>query len=333
MSILNVLMTMKRPQSQIDYLREKLDDDINLIMPRDYSEEAILEHIKEADVLLGNYITEAMLESGNIKLIQVPIAGIEKLDFELLSRYDIPVCNSHSNALPVAETALALLLGIAKKIPYHDRLLRKGDWNKTTKEDSKEALSLHNSYVSNSKVGFIGYGHIARNIARLLSGFSCELMAIVNDKSKKYDELSFIGDQDDLDYVLSSVDYLIVAVPLTPKTEGMLNMDNLVKMKKTAYLINISRGRVIDEEALFYVLSNNLIRGAALDVWYKYPEGEELTMPSNYDFHKLHNVIMTPHRADIMYDGYPFIDDAIDNLKAFRDGKELKNILDLSKRY
>ena len=330
---INVLFTMSRPQMQIDYIKEKLGDGFNLIFPKDYSEESILEHIDQADVLLGNYITAPMLDNGNIKLIQVPIVGIEKLDFDLLAKYDIPVCNTHSNALAVAEAAVALLLSIAKKIPYHDKLLRKGDWNKKATEDSKEALSLHNSYVSNSTVGFIGYGHIARNIANLLKGFNCEFMAIVNDKSQRYDELDFIGDENDLNYLLSNVDYLVVAVPLTPRTEGMLNKDNLRNMKKTSYIINIARGRVIDEEGLYYILSNNLIRGAALDVWYNYPQDMELTIPSNYDFHKLNNVIMTPHRADIMYDSYPFLDGAIENLKAFKEGKEVKNILDLSKGY
>ena len=330
---INVLLTMTRPQTQIEYIRDNLGDGFNLILPKYYSEESILEYIDEAEVLLGNYFTKPMLDKGNIKLIQVPIVGIERLDFDLLSKYDIPVCNTHSNALAVAETAVALLLSIAKKIPYHDKLLRKGDWNESVTVDSKEALSLHNSYVSNSTVGFIGYGNIARNIANLLKGFSCELMAIVNDKSQRYDELSFIGDEDDLGYLLSNVDYLIVAAPLTPKTEGMLNKDNLRKMKKTSYIINISRGKVIDEEGLYYVLSNNLIRGAAIDVWYNYPQDKELTMPSNYDFHKLNNIIMTPHRADIMYDSYPFLDGAIENLIAFKEGKELKNILDLSKGY
>ena len=334
MEKINILFTSKRPQIQFDYLRRHLEDDCNFIFPSDYCEESILEHIKEADVLVGDYITESMLNYENIKLIQVPIVGVEKLNFELQSKFDIPVCNSHSNALAVAETAVALLLSIAKKIPYHDKLLRKGDWNKTITEDSKESLSMYNSYISNSTVGFVGYGNIAKKITSLLKGFNCKFMAIVTDKNKKYDEISFLGDISDLDYVLANVDYLVVAAPLTPKTKGMLNMNNLTKMKNTAYIINISRGKVIDEESLYYILSENLIRGAAIDVWYNYPTNNELTLPSaNYDFHKLDNIIMTPHRADLMYDGFPYLDDAIDNIKAFKEGKGLKNILDLTKGY
>ena len=334
MDNINILFTTKRPKIEIDYLKKYLVNDYNFIFPNVYSEKGILEYLDEADVLFGDYVTESMLKTGNIRLIQVPQAGIENLDVELLSNYHIPVCNSHSNALSVAESAVGLLLGIAKKIPYHDKLMRNGDWNNTVTEDSQEVLSMYGSYVSNKVVGFIGYGNIAKKITKLLQGFDCKYMAIVTNKNKKYDELDFLGDKRDLDYMLSNVDYLVVAAPLTDETRGMLNKDNLIKMKNTAYIINISRGKVIDEESLYYVLSQNLIRGAAIDVWYNYPTNNELTFPSvNYDFHKLNNIIISPHRADLIYDEYPYLDHAIENIKALKEGREFINVLNLTKGY
>lgn len=333
MKEIKILFTTRRPKPEIDYLKRHLVGPYKLIFPNTYTEEGILEHIEDVDILLGDFVTREMLERGDIKLVQVPFAGIENLDSELLSNYDVPVCNSHSNALAVAESAVALLLSIAKKIPYHDKLLRNGDWNKTTSEDTSESLSIYGSYLYNKRVGFIGYGNIGRRISKLLSGFDCKYMAIVRDKNKHYEELDFIGDRNDLDYVLSNADYLIIAAPLTEGTEGMLNLNNLKKLKRTAYIINISRGRIIDEESLYYILSNNLIRGAAIDVWYNYPEDDELTRPSKFDFHKLNNIIMSPHRADLIYGHYPYWDDAIKNIKALREGKDLINLLDLRKGY
>lgn len=332
---MNILLNKKLHDREVNYLRENLGQDYNLIIPNDFTEEEIINNIGKADVLLGDNITKEMLDKGNIKLIQIPFAGVERLDCELLSKYNIPVCNSHSNSLPVAEYAVALLLSIAKKLPYHDKLLREGNWNNIVQEDTYEGLSTYSSYVYNKTIGFIGYGSIGRKVAKLLKGFDPKLMAIVNDKNKSYEELDFIGDKNDLDYVLENADYLVVASPLTPETRGMLNKDNLVKMKKTSYIINISRGRIIDESSLYYVLENNLIRGAAIDTWYNYPKNEvDPTFPSRkFDFHKLNNIIITPHRADLIYGEIPYLDHAIQNIKALKEGKELINRVDLSKGY
>lgn len=334
MEKINILFTNQRTQIEIDYLKKHLTESYQFIFPETYTEESILEHIKDADVLVGDYVTKEMLEQGDIKLMQLPTAGIDQLNTVLLSKYDITVCNSHSNATAVAESAVALLLSIAKKLPYHDGLLRKGDWNREVQEDTPESLSVFGSYVSGKTIGFIGYGNIARKISRMLSGFDCEYMAVVRDKNKTYKELSFIGDENDLDYVLESSDYLIVAAPLTKDTEGMLNMNNLTKLKPSSYIINISRGRVIEEKSLYRLLSERLIRGAAIDVWYQYPENSEETLPSvNYNFHELNNIIMSPHRADLIYDKYPQLDDVVENIKALKTGEPLKNKLDLNTGY
>lgn len=318
----------------MDYISKNLNDNYNIIIPTSFSEEELLKHIYNVDVLLGDYVTKSLLDNGNIKLVQVPQAGIENLDIELLKKYEIPVCNSHSNALAVAESAVALLLSIAKKIPYHDKIFREGNWNNIVVEDTKDTLSTYGSYVYGKTIGFIGYGNIGRRIGKLLSGFDCKYMAIVNNKNKEYEELAFVGDKDDLNYVLTNADYLIIAAPLTKDTESMINMGNIGKMKKTAYIINISRGKVIEESSLYYVLKNNLIRGAAIDAWYNYPKGTEHVLPSKrYDFHKLNNIIMSPHRADLIYDEYPFLDDAILNIKALNEGRKLINVLKFNKGY
>ena len=331
---LNIVFNQKRNSIEQAYIRDKLGEGYNIFFPESNSSKEIIEHVKAADVLVGTNITKEMLDGSNLKLIQIPHAGVERLNFELLKQYDIPVCNSHSNSQSVAEFALGLLFGIAKKIPYHDKLLRAGNWNASVLEDSKEGLSIHSSYIYNKTVGFIGYGKIGKQIAKLLGGFDCNFMAIVSDKNKVYQELDFIGNKEDLKYVLSKVDYLVIAAPLTNETRGMINMSNILNMKKSSFIINISRGKVIEEESLFYMLDNNLIRGAAIDTWYNYPNNYEDAYPSKkYEFHKLNNIIMSPHRADAIYDEAPYIDDALYNIKALKTGKELINRINLIKGY
>ena len=321
--------------ADIEYMKKNLDEGFDIVTPEKFDDEEILKHIEDVEILLGDNIKKEMLERGNVQLIQIPFAGVERLNYELLSNYDIPVCNSHSNALCVAEYAVGLLLGISKKIPYHDKLLRNGDWNRDSRKWEEGEVSAFSSYVSNKTIGFIGYGNIGRNIGKLLQGFNPKLMAIVSDKNKEYEELDFIGDANDLDYVLENADYIIVAAALTHETRGMLNKSNLTKMKDTAYIINISRGRIIDEESLFYILENKLITGAAIDTWYNYPDGtSNITYPSNkYDFHKLDNIIISPHRAAQIVGEAPYLDDAIYNINQYRKNKEFINRLNLKKGY
>lgn len=329
-----VLMVTEQSRSKIKYIEDSLGEEFDLIVPEDFDEKSILKHISEAKILLGDNITRGMLDQGTIELVQVPWAGVERLDFELLSNYDIPICNSHSNAMAVAEYAVGLLLGISKKISYHDKLLRSGDWNRIKKEE-KNSETIYSSYISNKSIGFIGYGNIGRNIGKLLKGFNPKIMAIVSDKSKKYDEVDFLGDSNDLDYVLENSDYIVVATALTKETEGMLNKENLTKMKSTAYIINISRGKVIDEEGLYHVLDNRLIAGAGIDTWYNYPKNnEDIIYPSErYDFHKLNNIIITPHRAAEIDGEFTYLNDAIDNIKRYKKEKNYKNKLNIKKGY
>ena len=128
---MNILLTKKFMQSDIDYIKAGLSDGIALIEPKEYTEAGVLEKINEADAVLGGMFSEPLLKASNhIKLFQIPWTGVDNIDFALLSRYGIDtVCNSHSNAFVVAEHAMALYCSVAKKISYHDRRLRHGDWN------------------------------------------------------------------------------------------------------------------------------------------------------------------------------------------------------------
>lgn len=328
----NILLTTKLSDSQVNYIKDNIGSEFNLIVPESFDETEILKHIQDVKIILGDNITKAMLDGGNIELIQIPWAGVEKLEFELLKNYDIPVCNSHSNALSVAEHAVGLLLSIAKKIPYHDNLLRGGDWNRV---GNKNVESQYSSYISNKTIGIIGYGNIGKNIAKLMKGFNPKIMAIVSDKTREYNEVDFIGDKNDLDYVLENSDYLLVATALTDETRGMLNKENLIKMKDTSYIINISRGRIIDEESLYYLLENRLIAGAGIDTWYNYPENpNDITYPSKkYDFHKLSNILISPHRAAQIDGEFTYLDDAVDNIKEFHKDKNYMNKLNIEKGY
>lgn len=332
MEKLKVLVTAKFSKSQIKYIEEGLGEGFELVIPEDL-EGDLSEYKKDTPILLGDYITDNIIKDSGVRTVQIPWAGVDKLNIDLVKSYGLDVYNSHSNALSVAEYAVAMLLGIGKKIPFHDKIFREGDWNRRGKEDLGHE-NLFSDYLYGKKVGFIGYGNIGRATGKLLAGFNPEIYVVVSDKNREYEEVSFVGDYNDLDYVLGQCDYIVVATALTEKTKGLINLENIKKMKKTSYLVNISRGEIIEEEALYEALKNRWIRGAGIDTWYKYPEGlEGKTMPSKFKFEELSNIIMTPHRAAQMYSEFPYLDDAIENIKAFKESKPLKNKVDLEKGY
>jgi phosphoglycerate dehydrogenase-like enzyme len=105
----------------------------------------------------------------------------------------------------------------------------------------------------------------------------------------------FLGGPGALDEVLRRADYLVITLPLTPASRGLLGPRELSRMKSSAVLVNVARAEIVDEEALHRALAQGTIAGAALDVWYRYPAGPGATHPARYPFHELPNVLMTPH--------------------------------------
>ena len=109
------------------------------------------------------------------------------------------------------------------------------------------------------------------------------------------DELALLGGPDILDKVLERSDYVVVSMPANPETIGSIGEAQLRRMKRSAYLINVARGEIVEEDALYHALAKRTIAGAALDVWYRYPREPGATAPAARPFHELPNVLMTPH--------------------------------------
>ena len=254
----------------------------------------------------------------NVKLIQTLSAGVEKVPYDELNPAITIVCsNSGGNAYPTAEHAFALIMSAIKRIPYHDRIMRKGIWNR----------QIYGYTLRGKTIGIIGYGKIGREIAKIAKLFNMRVLAI--KRKRIIDELAdFIGTPEDLDFVLKESDIVVLSLPLTKETRGLITREKLKIMKKNAILVNISRGPVIVEKDLYEHLKENPEFIAALDVWWNYPKGEKCFQ--NYPFHELDNVIMTPHIAgfarDYLENWYRY---AIENIKRFLEGKMPRNIVDL----
>lgn len=272
---------------------DQVDKILNEILQKNglkitYEPEITPEQIKEK---IGNYeivivrsrtkLTKELIEKATTcKIIARVGVGLDNIDVEAAKAKGIRVINAVEGAMnAVAELVLGLMLSLAREIPRADREIRNGKWLK------KELMG---SELSGKYLGIVGLGNIGKKLARHAKSLNMNIIGFdvfpIPDEFSR--EVGLV--KADLDTLLSSADYISFHVPFTPETNHLVNAQRLSKMKKTAYIINTSRGEVIDEEALYNALQEGKIAGAALDVFEKEPAtGNKLaTLP---------NVICTPH--------------------------------------
>ena len=284
--------------------------------------ENIRERVEDVEVLVvlqwkGVIGKELINRLRSLKFIQALTAGVDHIPFEEISENVLVASNSGANAVYIAEHALALMLAAAKRLFLHDGLLRKGKFR-------RDILSKP---LRGSVLGLLGLGSIGRHILKLGRSFDMKVYAL--RKSGKPEEgVDFMGTPGDLPFVLREADYLVIALPLTRHTEGLIGERELSLMKRDAVLINISRGKIIDQEALYRHLLTHREFTACLDVWWNYPCGEE-TFRQDFPFEKLPNVIMTPHIAPLV-PGYfeNMVRHALENVRTFLLWGSPANIVD-----
>ena len=248
------------------------------------------------DILVDGKPDAEMLRSHpELQALIIPYAGVAEHTRMLMLQYPhIPVYNLHHNADAVAEYTLALLLAAVKRIlPLHNALIH-NDWTPRYQPDANGMLRGKTALI-------LGYGSIGTAIAHLLLPFGVQVLAV-----KKHlpvpaqEEAVVLYSMNELHSLLPRCDFLILALPLTPHTTGILAEKELALLSPHAFVVNIGRGELIDQHALFTALKEKRIAGAALDVWYHYPtdtESRSHTAPADEPFGELDNIIMSPHKA------------------------------------
>jgi len=241
------------------------------------------------DILVAG-IPERELVEGNatLKAVVIPWSGVPNRTRDLMREFPgVAVHNLHHNALQVAEVALALLLSAAKRIVPMDAALRRDDWSPRYKESAVVLLAGRRALV-------LGGGAIGGHLMRMCEGLGMIATAVRRGSSGGARPVS------DLPDLLPEADVLFVCLPLTDETRGIIGADELALMPGRAILVNVGRGPVVDESALYNALRDGTLHAAGLDVWYNYPTdepGRTSTSPSEYPFHELENVVMSPHRG------------------------------------
>jgi phosphoglycerate dehydrogenase-like enzyme len=255
-------------------------------------ETGILSEMPNVDVVVTLVFTKEMGQrSARLQLIQVPGAGLDRID-----RAAIPakacLANVYGHETGIAEYIMGAMLTLSREFLKLDGALRRGDWL------SQWGIGIQAPApwpeLAGKTLGILGYGRIGQELAKRAAAFNMKVVATRRNVTEA-DRYATVWSPEFLSDVLADSDFLAITVPLTPSTKGLIGAPQLALMKKTAILVNIARGALIDEEALYSALREKRIGGAALDVWYKYPSASGECRPSAYPFHELGNVLMTPH--------------------------------------
>lgn len=255
-----------------------------------YIDRRKLEMNERLELLITGTITEEELGCyPNLRCIIVPYTGLNGLPLELLEKKGIEVENTSAHGHFVAERALALTLAVMGEIVHtHNRMVT-GDWSKRTEPDRL----LWNSLFY-KKVGIFGYGVIGQTYHTLIEPFGCEV-GILRYKDRTYEKT--VQQFDTLKKMVAWCDVLVITAPLTEQTEGAVN-SKVLELMTDKVLINVGRGKIVNEAALYHALDRGTLGGFGSDVWYQYPnKNEPVIQPSKYDLTQFTHIVMTPHNA------------------------------------
>jgi phosphoglycerate dehydrogenase-like enzyme len=274
--------------------------------------------LPEADVLAVSMMWKNELgpTAGRLKLIQSISAGTDQYDKALLRQRGIRLASAAGvNAQAVAEHAMALILALARRLPeardnQHARRWRGMIGDIAQREDQLTGKTLL----------VVGMGRIGSRLARLAKAFDMRVIGIRRDPARPADGADALAGMSRLHELLAQADIVALACPLTPETERLIDAAALGHMKPSAHLVNVARGRVVDEPALIAALQANRIEAAALDVTVEEP------LPPASPLWSMPNVVITPHSAGetrAYEDGV--LDILVENLEHLWRGEPLRN--------
>ena len=282
MVMVKVLVAAPIHQEALKLLKEARYE----IIYREYpSVNELRDLVKDVDALIvrskPKVPKEVIDAAKKLRIIARAGVGLDNIDVEEAKRAGITVVNAPAApSRSVAELAVGLMLTLMRKIAYADRKMRDGEWVK------KECVGYE---LRGKTLGIIGFGRIGREVARIAK-FGLGMRILYYDVYTSPEEVRILdAEYRQLDDLISDADVVTLHVPLVKETHHLINEDRLKRMKKTAILINTSRGGVVDTEALIKALKERWILGAGLDVY------EEEPLPEDHPLTRFDNVVLTPH--------------------------------------
>ncbi len=288
---LNVHLLYQYDPEDVANLQDQLLPGITLSVGEDTGEQPDY-HV----LVAGKPKRQHLTSSPNLHSVIIPWVGISPETRTLLAEFPhVAVHNLHHNAAPTAELAVALLLAASKLIIPYDSKLRQHDWRMRYNRPGPSLL------LDGKTALILGYGAIGRRVAAACKGMGMTTLAIKRRVEQPSDPIaSEIHPMEELHALLPRADVLLICLPLTPETENLIGAQELALLPVNSVLINVGRGPIVDQAALYTALRDGRLHSAGIDVWYNYPpdiDSRTNTPPADYPFHELENVVMSPHRG------------------------------------
>ncbi|WP_416416343.1 2-hydroxyacid dehydrogenase [Paenarthrobacter aromaticivorans] len=291
-----------------------------------WNEHSVLTDLKDADVYVGPRFTGAMgAAARNLRLVHVGGAGYDGIEADALPS-GVVCANTFHHESSIAEHVATVLVALRRNLLGQDAALRSGIWSSSVYSTSiSQPETLRGAVVT-----FLGFGHIGGAAWNLLKAFGVEGIAITRSGNidAKANALRWAGTVDRLGEALSESTVLVISIPLAEETAGIIGAAELDDLGPDGLLVNVARGPVVDEAALYEALKERRIAGAAVDVWYQYPGTDGRGEPSSHPFGRLDNIIMTPHSSGVTAETFRNrAREIAENITRLSNGEPLKNVV------
>lgn len=318
----NILVTYEPGEEEKKIYREIFKNLAQVHFLKNESESKRIKLLKEAEIIIALSFSQKEIEPAeisllqNVRIIQLIYAGADDIPFALIPADIILASNVGAFARPIAEHVLALTLALAKKLVPKNKLLQAGKFDR----------SGFNQEIRGGVCGIIGFGGNGREIAKTMQAMGMQIFGI-NRFGKTDFPIDFIGSVENVKKVLQASHVVVVTTPLTRETKDLIGKKELGWMKKDAILINVGRGDVINQKALYEHLKAHPDFRAGIDTWWSEPVGQE-DFKLDYPFFDLPNIIGSPHIADHVPRSMPYATrKALENVRNFLTDGKLRGIL------
>lgn len=283
-------------------------------------DKASTEMLKKAEIISGWIEVEQVKKTEDLSWLHLPTAGVEKfLDKSIYPKADTLLTNSSGvYGLPIAEHILSMIFAFNRNLSKYLADMDKKEW---------EPVKTRRDFYD-STVGILGLGDIGSEVAKRVDALGAEVLALKRIPDNKPDYVTSLYGPDGINELIQQSDYIILTLPHTDETEGIISRERLQMMKENTFLVNIGRGILIDQQALIEALEKNWIAGAGLDVTTPEP------LPEDNQLWELENVILTPHIAHSSpTNSKRWLAIFKENLRRYIGGEPLKNLVDFEAGY
>ena len=309
----SVLLTNYYSPPLLSIVRESLPNGFDLIPLDEPTRDNIIKKAPDADYFLVGgrlKIDQEVIEAApHLKMIQRTGVGLDSIDLAVLKEKGIPLyVNPGINARSVAEHTLMLILAVMRRLTIVDATMKSGKW-------IKHELGIQNHGLFGKTIGLIGLGSIGLHVAEMLRPFGVNMVYNKRAQLSAKDEITLNLSFRSLPDLLAEADIVSLHCPLTKETEKIIGWDEFSLMKPGAIIINTSRGKLIQEDAVIHYLKSGHLKGAGLDVY------EQEPVSSDNELLSLANVVLTPHISGITYESFDeMMREAFRNIELFEGG-------------